>query len=207
MWDSQTQTQPIAFIPKEEPVDTVQEEMDLLNRPRDDPADLSPADEDEDEDEDDDEMDSYSHTDSFDPLCAAATTTQSTSTTGTTPLLPIKSSIKYQQSYKMFLRWMKKHGLEVTEANIGSFFQDMADTRTPNSLWTIYSMLKAQIITNHGIDINQMRSVKAAIKEKNIGYVPKKSKSFTADELRKYLKEAPEEHHLVHKVLITTNSE
>lgn len=71
---------------------------------------------------------------------------------------------------------------------------------TPNSLWTKYSILKAMLIVNENVDISCFDRLAPFLKNKSIGYVPKKSKVLTGDQVMMFLNNAPDENYLLHKV-------
>lgn len=72
--------------------------------------------------------------------------------------------------------------------------------KSPGSLWAEYSMLKATIFLNEGVDISKFATLIAFLKRKNVGHRPKKSKVFTHQDLIKFLHESSNEHYLNIKV-------
>lgn len=78
--------------------------------------------------------------------------------------------------------WRRENGCgieEITENQILVFFEEeVRKGFAPTSLWTTYSMLKEKIYHQHNIDISKFKKVLSLIKQANVGYKPKKSKSF-----------------------------
>ena len=56
-------------------------------------------------------------------------------------------------------------------------------------------MLKAMINIKNEIDISRYNKLRNFLKNKNVGFVSKKSKTFTSDDIRKYMTDAPDEVH------------
>ena len=65
-------------------------------------------------------------------------------------------------------------------------------------------MLKAMIKLNHNIDISKHSNVIAYLKSRSKGYTSVKSKVFEADEVSRFLKEAPDKIYLSVKVGLCT---
>ncbi|KAK5647864.1 hypothetical protein RI129_002756 [Pyrocoelia pectoralis] len=71
-----------------------------------------------------------------------------------------------------------------------AYFQEMSETSSPNSLWTKWSMLKSM-------------KVDAFLKRMNKGYKLKKSAVLSPNkDVISFLKDAPKEIHLLHKVVL-----
>ncbi|KAJ8685521.1 hypothetical protein QAD02_021314 [Eretmocerus hayati] len=63
-------------------------------------------------------------------------------------------------------------------------------------------MLKTMIHKEEGIDINTYPNLKRFFKEKSTGFISKKAKTFTDDEIKKFLTEAPDHDELDAKVAL-----
>ena len=74
----------------------------------------------------------------------------------TDKLLPMKSKEQYCKEYDLFVRWMEeKHVKSINECVLLAYFEDLAKTYSPNSLWAKYSMLKKTILVNKSVAIGK----------------------------------------------------
>lgn len=119
-------------------------------------------------------------------------------------LQPPKSREIYNNVYKKFMAWKAEHNLnnEICETYILGYLNYLSrDTKIkPSTLSSQFSMLKSTINLNHQIDIGTYFKVKAFLKNKNKGYKKKKSKVFTAAQVKRFVTEAPDEKWLCAKV-------
>ncbi|XP_037024955.1 uncharacterized protein LOC119066535 [Bradysia coprophila] len=100
---------------------------------------------------------------------------------------------KYMHTYRKFHQWNKSNGnRQISEEVLLEYFEDIATRSKPTTLIAMYSMLKATFRENDGIDISVFTKVNEYIKEKNAGYKSVKSKTFTSDEIYKFVLEAPD---------------
>lgn len=77
---------------------------------------------------------------------------------------------------------------------------EFSDKISPSTLWTQYSMLRSTIEAHHNIDISQYTKLRAFLKRKSEGYVPKKAKTLTAEEIHQFVNTAPDSEYLFEKV-------
>lgn len=61
-------------------------------------------------------------------------------------------------------------------------------------------MLKTMLLTNENIDISSYAVVKSFMKRNSAGHVPKQAKTFTRDQIKTFLKDAPDNDYLPYKV-------
>lgn len=96
-------------------------------------------------------------------------------------LLPLTSRKKYTQVYNQFKLWRKERikTNSFSEPVFLVYFKDLSQYYSPGTLWPIYSMLRATVLTYDSIDIKSYAKLLAFIKRKNVGYVKKKSENFT----------------------------
>lgn len=117
--------------------------------------------------------------------------------------LPEKSKDKYITTYENFLAWQKKQGTtSFDERVLIAYFEELSKKLKPSTLWSIHSMLKTTIDNNKGIDVTKYSQLQRFLKKQNVGFVAKKSKVFTTQEVEKFLHEAPDETYLATKVKI-----
>lgn len=62
-------------------------------------------------------------------------------------------------------------------------------------------MLKATLLVNRKINIGDYNRLEAFLKQSSKGYLPKKSKILTREDVLKFFKEASDETYLLEKVL------
>ncbi|XP_043465336.1 uncharacterized protein LOC122500461 [Leptopilina heterotoma] len=82
------------------------------------------------------------------------------------------------------------------------YFNEMAKTKQPSTLWSQYSMLKSTLSVKNNININSYQKLIAFLKRKSNGFKSKKSNTLTAQEVEKFLNEAPDETYLSLKVAL-----
>lgn len=119
-------------------------------------------------------------------------------------LVPTLSSPRYEKAYTKFQKWrqMKNPSKSVSPDLVFAYFVDLSEKVKPTSLWSYYSMIKQMLKVNKDIDILNYHKVKAFLKNRGVGYQPKKAKVFTEEEIRKFLQEAPDYEYLAMKVSI-----
>ncbi|KAB0802645.1 hypothetical protein PPYR_04831 [Photinus pyralis] len=125
----------------------------------------------------------------------------------TETLLPLKSKEKYEKEFETFTAWQSKHKIfTINETVLLSYFQELSEKYTPTSLWTKYSLLKSTFIVKKKTDISNYNQliyflkVKSDVKSK--GYIPKKSQVLTGDQVFEFIKRAPNDIYLLHKVVL-----
>lgn len=115
--------------------------------------------------------------------------------------LPQKSSKRYQQRYNLFLKWKLQHDVAVTSENvILAYIEELSKEMAPNTLWSVYSMLKRYIKRYENINIKNYTELQSFLKANAKGYHPKKAAVFLDRDLDRFLAEAPDALYLVHKV-------
>lgn len=121
-----------------------------------------------------------------------------------TSLLPEKSKKRYEITYDVFRKWCdaKYVDIHTSEAVLLAYFLEKSKKYTsPASLWCEYSMLRSTISLNDNVDISKYAKLRAFLKNKNIGYRPKKSEVFTIEQIVKFLSEASDQTYLMKKVV------
>jgi len=81
-----------------------------------------------------------------------------------------------------------------------SYFREISEKFKPSTLWAQYSMLKATINCNHGIDIGRYTELLSFLKKKSDGFTSTKAKALTSEEVERFLTEAPDKEFLAVKV-------
>ncbi|XP_074025424.1 uncharacterized protein [Leptinotarsa decemlineata] len=120
-------------------------------------------------------------------------------------LIPSKSEAVYQKEYKIYLDWLTRKNVmpkDVTETVFLAYFQELSETSSPNSLWTKWSMLKSMVTIHEKRDITKFNELQAFLKRKSKSYKPKKSAVLSPKDVIRFLKDAPNDIHLLHKVVL-----
>lgn len=121
-------------------------------------------------------------------------------------MYPSKSKEKYFNAYDRFVAWRNKFNTQsFAEPVFIAYFQDLSQTLCPKSLWPQYSMLKSVIQRKHNLSLHNFGGLQAFLKQINKGYQSKKSKVLTAEDIQKFLLEAPDNDYLDVKVTRTLN--
>lgn len=97
---------------------------------------------------------------------------------GCSAIIPEKSKVRYEQTYKVFKKWLEAKKIALYEKGLLTIF--------------LYD----------AIDISKFASLIAYLKRKNIGYRPKQARVFTKEDMEKFLNEAPDEQFLIQKVCL-----
>src|SRR5699024_3808885 len=104
-------------------------------------------------------------------------------------LLPEKSRKKYEQVYKTFMDWrIQKNVSSFSENVLIAYLGELSDKYKSSSLWAVYSMLRSTLIINNDINIETYSKLKAFLKRKSEGYQAKKAKTFTPEEVQKFIR-------------------
>lgn len=116
--------------------------------------------------------------------------------------LPEKTDYRYEKTYATFVKWQKETNETTSfdENTLLAYLNELSKTLKCSSLWCMYSMLKRTIYRHHNVDISLYSRLSAFLKEKSMGYESKKCKVFSADEIQRFLTEAPDEDYLAMKV-------
>lgn len=117
-------------------------------------------------------------------------------------LLPSKSRKRYELTYDLFKEWYIKKNVAVITENVllAYMLERSVKLKSPASLWCEYSMLKTTIYYNENIDISKFLKLIGYLKNKNKGYIPKKSKILNREDIVEFFKNAPDETYLLMKV-------
>lgn len=116
-------------------------------------------------------------------------------------ILPEKSKKNYEIAYASYVEWKDSKSLNGTnEIILLAYFKTLSEKYKPPTLWSHHSMLKSMICLKEKINIDKFLEVSAYLKKKSHGYISKKSKVFTTDNVENYLNTASDNEHLDKKV-------
>ena len=119
----------------------------------------------------------------------------------TNSLLPAKSGKIYEQTYLQFMEWRAKNSVNTFSENVLLvYFDDLSKKLKSPSLWKHYSMVKSTLYLKHGVDISKYFKLHTFLKRKGEGYQPKKANTFSTDEIKKFIGDAPDIKYLLCKV-------
>lgn len=113
--------------------------------------------------------------------------------------IPEKSRDRYLKTLKEFTNWLDEQNCTADEDSVLVYLQHKSKTLAPNSLFSVFSMLKKCLPS---INMGSFHSVKGFLKNKNKGYRPNKARTFTASEFDKFILEADDFVFLLHKVIL-----
>lgn len=115
--------------------------------------------------------------------------------------LPALSKAKYLLQYNKFDNWIKTKNCDnITEDAVLAYFKELSIKLSAATLWSVYSMLKATLALRNNIMINQFSRVICFLKAKSKGYTPKKSNTFSKENIDFFLENAPNDKYLAMKV-------
>lgn len=116
--------------------------------------------------------------------------------------LPQKSRDRYEFTYGLFKKWCcRKNVTSVTEKVMLAYMLERTQQlKSPASLWCEYSMLKATIKCKENIDISKFPQLIGFLKNRNKGYIPKKSQVLEREHILKFLAQAEDVTYLLIKV-------
>jgi integrase len=120
-------------------------------------------------------------------------------------LIPPKSRRLYDFTYRRFLKWAEQHNASHYSENVLlTYFNHLSNNENLKSstLWSNYSMLKAELSINHNIRLGKYTKLRAFLKRKNVGYKPKKTKILSKQQVDNFLHNAPNEKYLATKVVL-----
>lgn len=116
-------------------------------------------------------------------------------------LLPPKSKERYLNTYEKFMKWRdEKHTKSLSENVLLAYFSLLRQTMQPNSLWSVYSMLRTVILNKDNVNLKNYTNLTAWLKRQSTGYKGKKSKIFNSGNIQQFLNVAPDDTYLVTKV-------
>lgn len=117
--------------------------------------------------------------------------------------LPEKSKDIYTKCYTDFIDWQKsKKNKSFEEPVLLAYFHQECQNLNSATLWSRYSMLKRMLMIKNNVDITTYAKLRSYLKNKHIGYKPKKSKVLSTENIKKFLDEAPDNVYLGTKVRI-----
>lgn len=116
-------------------------------------------------------------------------------------LLPAKSKEKYMKVYENFMFWRNEKNAKLfSETVFLAYFNEIAKTKKPSTLWAIYSMLKCTVHIKNSIDLKNYGNLTTFLKRQSSGFKSKKSKILTGENIKQFLLEAPDDIYLATKV-------
>ncbi|KAJ6649006.1 hypothetical protein Bhyg_04238 [Pseudolycoriella hygida] len=118
-------------------------------------------------------------------------------------LLPKKSYARYINAYDKFVKWQQLQNTESFYQEVMlAYFLELSKTLKPSTLWSIYSMIKSTISCNHNVNFGNYDRLAAFLSSQKSGFTSKKSNVFTAEEIKTFLMEAPDNEYLAVKVVL-----
>lgn len=124
----------------------------------------------------------------------------------TNELLPDKSRLRYELVYKKFGEWCSQENVQpkqVTDDVMLVYLSEKSKQVKPSTLWSMFSMLKKMLEVKENIDASKYLKTIAFLKKQSVGFKPKKSNVFTADQITQFMVKAPDSVWLLSKVILT----
>lgn len=116
-------------------------------------------------------------------------------------MVPGVSAHLYEVQYLKFSTWRNRMEIKKTDETVLlAYFQLLSETYKATSLWSTYTRLKSMLIFKENIDIGKYCRLQCFLKTKSKGHKVKKSKVFSNQEITKFLRNAPDDEYLLHKV-------
>jgi hypothetical protein len=118
-------------------------------------------------------------------------------------LISQKSRVAYETTYSRFEEWRSKQKVNcINEKVMLAYFLEKSKIVKPSTLWSVYSMLRTMISINKNLDLSKYTNLIAFLKRQSEGYRAKKSKSFSKQNIEKFLTTANDEDYLMEKVRV-----
>lgn len=96
---------------------------------------------------------------------------------------------------------MQEKNIEAISENVLlTYLTELSEKNKASTLWSTYSIIKTCLSIKQNINISKYMKLRAFLKKKNAGYVPKQSKTLSRDQFEKFLENAPNDKYLMHKV-------
>uniref|UniRef100_A0ABD2X6F2 Tyr recombinase domain-containing protein n=1 Tax=Trichogramma kaykai TaxID=54128 RepID=A0ABD2X6F2_9HYME len=83
-----------------------------------------------------------------------------------------------------------------------AYFVNLAKTYAATTLWSTYTKLKAMIAWQENIDISSYLELQSFLKTQGKRHKVKKAMVFTTEDIKTFLKDAPDDQYLLHKVVL-----
>lgn len=119
-------------------------------------------------------------------------------------VIPSKTKHRYENAYNLFKKWqVEKNAVNVYSENVFlAFFREGMVNKSPNTLWSEFSMIRAMVNLKDGIDISKSKypNLFALLKNNSKGYKPKKAAVFEDYDIKRFFESASDDEHLVSKV-------
>lgn len=96
----------------------------------------------------------------------------------------------------------KKQVNTVSDDILLVYLAEKAKSMKASTLWSRFSMIKSCLAVKENVDVSRLPKTTAYLKRQSVGYTPKKSKVLTADQVAKFILEAPDEKWLLTKVIL-----
>lgn len=116
-------------------------------------------------------------------------------------ITPEKSKKRYNFAYEQFENWCNEKGLKHINEKVLLAYFDLKKDLKASTLWTLYSMLRNQLLLKKNIDIKKYTSLIMLLKRTSSGYQAKKSSVLPREFFSKYLLETDDKEHLMGKVI------
>ncbi|XP_031337109.1 uncharacterized protein LOC116166313 [Photinus pyralis] len=118
-------------------------------------------------------------------------------------LLPAKSKERYEKEYEEFRKWcVEENVIKVVDDVLLVYLSKKGKSMKPSTLWSRFSMIKSCLAIKENVDASKFCKTIAFLKRQTVGYIPKKSKVLTREQVTQFLNEAADVKWLLTKVIL-----
>lgn len=118
-------------------------------------------------------------------------------------IVPEKSRPAYDKVYENYCIWKEKHQIQKSSANvISAYILELQKNYQPSSIWTKISMLKTILMREEQFNVDDYPQIKNYLKKISKKHKPKKAYVFSQEDFLKFLRDAPNDYYLVHKICL-----
>lgn len=119
--------------------------------------------------------------------------------------LPKRTRTKYEHTYRKFMVWRNRKKINsFSEQVLLEYFKELSTKYMSATVWVIFSMLKTTIKFYNNIDIQNYMKLHSYLRQyKSFGSRRRSTritKTFTPDEINRFITDAPDSAYLVTKV-------
>lgn len=122
-----------------------------------------------------------------------------------TESLPEKSRKRYEIVYKSFRDWQALRKIDsFCEDILIVYFKELSEKYVSSTLWVNYSMLRSTLSIHHNVNMSSYDRLRNYLKRCSKGFQSTRgqTKTFRAEEINRFIREAPDEIYLVTKVAL-----
>lgn len=117
-------------------------------------------------------------------------------------LLPDISKDVYIKEYNKFKTWLEENDYKLSEDNVLRYLVLLSKNYCPTTLISTFSMIKACFLVKEKINLSEYKFVTGFLNKNSENYIPKTAKVLEEEDMEKFIRTAPDEEYLLHKVIL-----